>query len=465
MRVLQIVLLIPLLMLTACKTAIEHVFYEHDAPVFEIPDGPFAKIDQKYRHAAKGSTITLVGSKSYDLEDKNLTYHWKLLEKPDNSETSLVQDNDSVKLHIDRDGSYKIQLIVNNGNASSHPFTAIVSTKEQELPRVNFIALGDFGTGKEKQYAVAEGIRQVCQQKRCDFAIGLGDNIYPEGPTTVDDPQFIDKFEKPYQNINLPFYMVQGNHDNSGYNAGDGGYNKRGELQIAYSREMTLKLDSKSNREKLGRQLNKWQQPGRYYEIPAPAEEMINQPLVSFLAIDSTALTSFHDPISEYDLKEYSKKQAKWINSTLHNSTAQWHIAFAHHPLVSNGEHGNAGNYNNGSVLNDHYLAKRATGEYFRDFFEENLCNRVDIFIAGHDHSLQLLKPVSRCGKTRFIVSGAGAKTTGIRSLPTNEAAWQEGDKTGFFYLSIRNNTMTIEAYTVDDQGVAVMAHREMITQ
>ena len=43
---------------------------------------------------------------------------------------------------------------------------------------VRFIAVGDTGTGKEGQYQVANAIEKVCAAHGCDFALGLGDNIY-----------------------------------------------------------------------------------------------------------------------------------------------------------------------------------------------------------------------------------------------------------------------------------------------
>lgn len=46
-----------------------------------------------------------------------------------------------------------------------------------------------------------------------------------------------------------------------------------------------------------------------------------------------------------------------------------------------------------------------------QDFFEANLCGKIDAFLSGHDHCLQWLKPVPRCSSNMsFIVSGAGAK-------------------------------------------------------
>ena len=90
---------------------------------------------------------------------------------------------------------------------------------------LRFIVIGDSGSGSAGQYAVGEAIAEVCQRKDefvddmafpgCDLVVGLGDNIYESGVTSVDDPQFAEKFEKPFDPVQLPFYMVLGNHDNT----------------------------------------------------------------------------------------------------------------------------------------------------------------------------------------------------------------------------------------------------------
>ena len=70
---------------------------------------------------------------------------------------------------------------------------------------LRFIVTGDSGSGSGGQYAVGEAIAEVCQGKNefvddmafpgCDLVVGLGDNIYESGVTSVDDPQFAEKFE------------------------------------------------------------------------------------------------------------------------------------------------------------------------------------------------------------------------------------------------------------------------------
>jgi hypothetical protein len=73
--------------------------------------------------------------------------------------------------------------------------------RDPERSAVTFVALGDMGDGGSEQRDVAHAMASVCQRESCDFVLGLGDNIYPHGVRSVDDPAFQDKFEHPYAHL------------------------------------------------------------------------------------------------------------------------------------------------------------------------------------------------------------------------------------------------------------------------
>jgi hypothetical protein len=76
---------------------------------------------------------------------------------------------------------------------------------------VTFVTLGDMGEGGDEQMQVAHAMYNVCQQEGCDFVLGLGDNIYPHAVHSVDDPQFQEKFERPYALFQqMDFWMILG---------------------------------------------------------------------------------------------------------------------------------------------------------------------------------------------------------------------------------------------------------------
>ena len=79
----------------------------------------------------------------------------------------------------------------------------------------SILCVGDFGTGEPSQYKVSKLIEYLINKKNVLLILGLGDNIYPDGVHSENDNQFIEKFEKPYENIPpyIKFYNVLGNHD------------------------------------------------------------------------------------------------------------------------------------------------------------------------------------------------------------------------------------------------------------
>ena len=74
---------------------------------------------------------------------------------------------------------------------------------------ITFCILGDMGSGYKEQHDVSSAMIKNIKQNNVQFICGLGDNIYPAGCYKPDDPQFIEKFEKPYKKIpnKMKFYM------------------------------------------------------------------------------------------------------------------------------------------------------------------------------------------------------------------------------------------------------------------
>ena len=97
------------------------------------------------------------------------------------------------------------------------PQDVIPITITPALPDVlRFAALGDVGTGDENQRQVAQGLARVCQAEGCDFVLLLGDNFYPHGVQTLDDPRFASEFEALYGVQQRPVLALLGNHDTKG---------------------------------------------------------------------------------------------------------------------------------------------------------------------------------------------------------------------------------------------------------
>ncbi|MCH8542622.1 MAG: metallophosphoesterase [Alcanivorax sp.] len=323
--------------------------------------------------------------------------------------------------------------------------------------RVRFIAMGDSGTGSPQHYAVGRAMAEVCERKAsldegalpgCEFVLGFGDNIYESGVTHVYDPQFEEKFELPFEPVDLPFYMVLGNHDNTGFIGGDGAGNARGEFQVDYH----FRAD---------RMTDRWQMPDRYYRF-SWGENAQGEPLIEFFGLDSNQIAGgFADANFNYSYQRYGMQQLSWAKEGIRQSPATFRVAMGHHPYLSNGLHGNAGNYDGipGALL------PVLAGQRWRDFLEESICDQADFYMSGHDHDLQQLKPVARCGRTEFVVSGAAGKMRSLTDEARNPAYFQQGDVYGFFWMEAtdaepalgRPARLCTEAYIVDPEDETLL--------
>jgi tartrate-resistant acid phosphatase type 5 len=308
-------------------------------------------------------------------------------------------------------------------------FNALSGPAQAPTPPLSlqFIAFGDAGTGGERQAAVGRAMARVCADRGCDFALELGDNFYPNGAHSADDPQFQSAFEKPYELFNLPVYVVLGNHDN-GSAGGEGNNNARGDFQVQYHSP-------------------KWKMPARYYNFALPVES--SEPFAEFFALDSSPLAPYLlDPDPNWAPAAYGAQQLAWLQQRTQASKASWKIAFAHHPYVSNGLHGDAGNYE--THPGD---TPAARGEQWKTLIDQGVCaNHVDLYLAGHDHDLEWLKPVPGCGNTQFIVSGAAAPDE-LRSFVADHhdaVYWHADQAAGFFWIKLEQNRMTVAAFTLN---------------
>lgn len=273
---------------------------------------------------------------------------------------------------------------------------------------VRFVAMGDGGEGNGTQLQVAQAIKAECDARGgCMFALYLGDNIYDTGVDSAMDSQFQSKFEVPYMDLNFPFYITLGNHDYGGGGAGFEFY--KGDYQVEYTQYSS-----------------KWHLPSHYYteSIAVPGTT------VDVFSLDTNSI-----------MYTGASSQKSWLQGALAASTATWKIAFGHHTYVSNGQHGNAGEYEGIPGL------PIISGGNVEDFMDDAVCGQADVYICGHDHNRQWLQPT--CG-TEFIVSGTAAKDTDLD--PKGTPTFFENDQLGGYLLvEIAGNTFT--GWFYDENG------------
>lgn len=276
-------------------------------------------------------------------------------------------------------------------------------------PVTRFVAIGDVGEGSPEQYHVASSIGLVCGQLGgCDFAVMLGDNFYDSGVSSVDDSMFDSHFAQPYGPLGFPFYAVLGNHDLGGEGIGIDLDFRKGDYQVAYSQRNP-----------------QWRMPSKHYQF--------SEGPLWFAALNTT------DVFFDQDDDQYRDVSA-WLAQYEASGDTRWKIAFGHHPYISNGKHGNAGNYENIPDLGS--LSDIPRGKHVQDFMRDNVCGKFDVYLSGHDHSRQDLH--ATCG-TEFLISGAGAKTTEV--VPGRNPSYFQADTTGFLIVEATSRTMRFAFY------------------
>jgi 3',5'-cyclic AMP phosphodiesterase CpdA len=159
---------------------------------------------------------------------------------------------------------------------------------------LRFVAVGDVGTGRPDQYAVAQALAQYRQMAPFPLVLLAGDNVYDHGEIA----KIHQAFEQPYGELlqqGVTFYAALGNHDVR---------TRNGEDEVAYPGYNMI---------------------GRYYTF--------TQQPVQFFALDTNqAITKGAD--SQW------REQLQWLRSELQRSQQPWKVVFGHHPVYSSGQHG-----------------------------------------------------------------------------------------------------------------------------
>ena len=82
-----------------------------------------------YQYLSVGSTITLNGSQSYDPNHDPLSYNWRFSSKPLGSSATIANPSAMITSFVaDVEGSYVVELIVNDGQFDSAPAIVGIST-------------------------------------------------------------------------------------------------------------------------------------------------------------------------------------------------------------------------------------------------------------------------------------------------------------------------------------------------
>ena len=307
--------------------------------------------------------------------------------------------------------------------------------------------------------AVAKAMHDDCRSgPGCEFAVMLGDNIYPDGATAgADDTERFRKiFQEPYDPLaslapNFRIYVALGNHD---WNT-----SREGAMAQVRFHETT----------------RPFYMDGIRYKVAPTGDPRDLEVFVLDTHVMLSAMTILDDELAEDGSEVESKEiddtdawavprsedeihMAAWLEESLAASKARWKIVIGHHPLWSS-----AG-------------SKFQQARMMRRLILPALCRYADLYLAGHEHTLEVhtdaCKDVTEArGRPPLpqIVSGAAGKQRPLNTAfarhqlaanPELRSLWAEGLTWGFAHVTLGPDRATIRMVTTPDDrsGTAVTA-------
>jgi tartrate-resistant acid phosphatase type 5 len=232
---------------------------------------------------------------------------------------------------------------------------------------------GADGRNLKAQTAVATGMGRYTKSlgvaPACQFL--LGDNFYGRFKDGVRSPRWKQQFEDMYPAAIFPgpCHALLGNHD---YDDSPG---TKIVAQLQYARANPG---------------TRWSLPANWYSFILPVAR--STPLAKCIVLDS----NYKNRLVSISPDERAR-QLQWFKDELEMPrSAPWLIVMAHHPLYSQGQHG------------DHKALINDWGPLLRQ-------HRVHLYLAGHDHDLQHLEFEGH--PTSFVISGAGGARAYAREL------------------------------------------------
>lgn len=292
---------------------------------------------------------------------------------------------------------------------------------------------------------VAKAMTRYCQSQHCEFAIMLGDNIYPSGAdgTEADTARFRAVFEQPYQKLgasdpSFKIWAAFGNHD------WREGWRGR-QAQLDYAIQQNTQLAMKA--------------PGYYRFGKVSASDKTNS--AEFFVIDSTMLLEGAERRARAAAFEGDPdlKQLQWLQAALIDSTAHWKIVYGHHPLWSSGG------------------GKARESALMRSLLLPLLCRHADIYLAGHEHDLEVhsdscLRELGTVNPLPLVVSGAASKQRSIsrpfqleqrQSNTQYQEIWFRDMVWGFAHLSLFPQQLHLSMLTTPNDGSGVVVEERRI--
>lgn len=277
--------------------------------------------------------------------------------------------------------------------------------KQLQIPdkALSFLVLGDWGrNGEYYQQQVARQMSRAAATLDIGFVLTVGDNFYPNGVQSTSDHQWISSFEHIYTAhfLHCNWYVTLGNHDYRGNIQAQTGYS-------ALSR--------------------RWQLPAPYYSRKIAIND--SEQLLLVVMDTNPFIGSYYrkdDEIGRNVRAQDTSAQIAWLEKTLADtaSSIKWKIVAGHHPLYSGGKRKTS--------TDTRWMEQR-----FRPFFDRL---KVDAYVCGHEHDLQVIRPDG--AYTLQLLSGAGCE---VRPTGNTTGTLFAAALPGFMSFSLTGKQMLVQ--------------------
>ncbi|MDY2942919.1 MAG: metallophosphoesterase [Paludibacteraceae bacterium] len=237
---------------------------------------------------------------------------------------------------------------------------AAVSSAQMRL-----LVANDLGrNGYYEQKPIAERMGKMAGELDVEAVLALGDIHHFMGVESVNDPLWMTNYELIYSHpeLQIPWYPILGNHE------------YRGNTQAV------LDYSNVSRR---------WQMPARYYSKVFEEDGAT----LRVVFIDTTPLIGkYHKDSLDYPSvpQQDAKKQLAWLEEELNGAKEDWVVVVGHHPIYA---------HTTKSESERKDMQKRVDPILRR--------HNVDMYICGHIHNFQHLKPKDTT--IDYVVNSAGS--------------------------------------------------------
>lgn len=278
-----------------------------------------------------------------------------------------------------------------------------------------------FGSGNNfaAQSQVARGMRHFAQglSRKPDALFLLGDNWYGDLPGGVDSPRWMAQFEQTYSADVFPgpAYTMLGNHDY--------------QYLPATVNKVEAELEYAQTGKGVDGQPTRWQLPARWYTFDFPT----HKPLMRCIVLDSNmprADGAVRHGADFYLTPQQQAEQLSWFQQQLERPRElPFLTVMAHHPIYSNGPHG------------DHPILQRDWAPLMKQ-------HKVDLYMAGHDHDLQVLHFEGE--PTTHVLSGGGGADLYVLQKDGLDRGPYAQEVHGFSHLSVTAQSLEVRHMDAD---------------